>query len=358
MCEGISVLFATTLDGTFLTGKYKGTIPTAIGVDGNNQVLPVAFAFVENENVDGWYWFLERVKTNVVSSRSNVCLIGDRHSGILDAIEKPKHGNGASPPLWRCARPMVHEASGPNFYDHFKNKDLRDLFKSLCSRNRQRKFNAVWKLLDELTAKHQTATSSASSSARTAKPFSQWIQDKPKEKWALLYDTNGRRYGIMTTNHAECYNMVWPRSRRRPSCLTRVDSGHRSYMSAVEHKHLATFQCRPPKEYLELDNRWLQRLRGAGLLTFCRLVEGGPIGRHGRGRPRLMIDNSLITALVDRWRPETHTFHMPCGEMAPTLQDVSYLLGLPIARTAVGPRVVPASWKDDLEIRFALGLTV
>ncbi|WVZ50679.1 hypothetical protein U9M48_001911, partial [Paspalum notatum var. saurae] len=147
---------------------------------------------------------------------------------------------------------------------------------------------------------------------------------------------------------------VWPRSRRRPSRLTRgVDSGHRSYMSAVEHKHLATFQCRPPKEYLELDNRWLQRLRGAGLLIFCRLVEGGPIGRHGRGRPRLMIDNSLITALVDRWRPETHTFHMPCGEMAPTLQDVSYLLGLPIAGTAVGPRVVPASWKDDLEIRFA-----
>ncbi|WVZ84615.1 hypothetical protein U9M48_031633 [Paspalum notatum var. saurae] len=124
-------------------------------------------------------------------------------------------------------------------------------------------------------------------------------------------------------------------------------------MSAVEHKHLATFQCRPPKEYLELDNRWLQRLWGAGLLTFCRLVEGGPIGRHGRGRPRLMIDNSLITALVGRWRPETHTFHMPCGEMAPTLQDVSYLLGLPIAGTAVGPRVVPASWKDDLEIRFA-----
>ncbi|WVZ83036.1 hypothetical protein U9M48_030221 [Paspalum notatum var. saurae] len=112
-----------------------------------------------------------------------------------------------------------------------------------------------------------------------------------------------------------------------------VDSGHRSYMSAVEHKHLATFQCRPPKEYLELDNRWLQRLRGAGLLTFCRLVEGGPIGRHGRGRPRLMIDNSLITALVDRTSP--------------------ICLDFQLRGTAVGPRVVPASWKDDLEIRFA-----
>ncbi|WVZ78443.1 hypothetical protein U9M48_026151 [Paspalum notatum var. saurae] len=109
-------------------------------------------------------------------------------------------------------------------------------------------------------------------------------------------------------------------------------------MSSVEHKHLATFQCRPPKEYLELDNRWLQTV----VLS---------VGTVAAAQP--MIDNSLITALVDRWRPETHTFHMPCGEMAPTLQDVSYLLGLPIAGTAVGPRVVPASWKDDLEIRFA-----
>ena len=38
---------------------------------------------------------------------------------------------------------------------------------------------------------------------------------------------------------------------------------------------------------------------------------------------------------------DTHTFHLPCAELAPTLQDVAYLLGLPIAREAVGPRVVP-----------------
>ena len=43
------------LDGTFLTGKYKGQILSAIGVDGNNQVLPLGFAFVESENGDSWY---------------------------------------------------------------------------------------------------------------------------------------------------------------------------------------------------------------------------------------------------------------------------------------------------------------
>ncbi|WVZ53462.1 hypothetical protein U9M48_004401 [Paspalum notatum var. saurae] len=165
-----------------LCRKYKGTILTAIGVDGNNQVLPVAFAFVENENTDSWYWFLERVKAQVVCSRSNVCLISDRHAGILEAIDKFQHGSGASPAIW----PDVHHRwcmrhLAANFHDKFKNKDLMDLLKRLCSQNQQRKFNAIWKLLDELTAKQQAADSSASSTARTSKPFSEWIQDKPKE---------------------------------------------------------------------------------------------------------------------------------------------------------------------------------
>jgi len=74
------------IDGTFLTGKYKGQILTAIGIDGNNQVLPVAFAFVESENADSWFWFLERVRIAVVSARPDICLIHDRHAGILRAI--------------------------------------------------------------------------------------------------------------------------------------------------------------------------------------------------------------------------------------------------------------------------------
>jgi hypothetical protein len=40
------------------------------------------------------------------------------------------------------------------------------------------------------------------------KNFSKWIENEPKEKWALLYDTDGVRYGIMTTNFAEVYNWV------------------------------------------------------------------------------------------------------------------------------------------------------
>ncbi|RYQ95961.1 hypothetical protein Ahy_B08g091366 [Arachis hypogaea] len=40
------------------------------------------------------------------------------------------------------------------------------------------------------------------------------------------------------------------------------------------------------------------------------------------------FDNSLILVLVERWRPETHTFHLLWGEVTITLQDVAYHLGL------------------------------
>ncbi|KAL0428480.1 UNVERIFIED_CONTAM: protein MAIN-LIKE 2 [Sesamum latifolium] len=46
--------------------------------------------------------------------------------------------------------------------------------------------------------------------------------------------------------------------------------------------------------------------------------------------PAISLDNPLISALVERWRRETNTFHVTVGEMTVSLEDVAYLLGLPI----------------------------
>nr|XP_029149944.1 serine/threonine-protein phosphatase 7 long form homolog [Arachis hypogaea] len=43
----------------------------------------------------------------------------------------------------------------------------------------------------------------------------------------------------------------------------------------------------------------------------------------------VQCQKALINALVERWRPETHTFHLPIGECTVTLEDVVVILGLP-----------------------------
>lgn len=159
----------------------------------------------------------------------------DRHAGLLRAILDMKYGcaERGLPARWTdtqsrwCMRHL-----GANFYSQFKNKQLMNLFKRLCCQNQQRKFNAMWQRLDELTMKHTEEISGRVNPNPDDMPvplcalptdgyrnivrrtgssiqcFSHWIEQEPKEKWALLYDTEGARYGIMTTNLAEVYNWV------------------------------------------------------------------------------------------------------------------------------------------------------
>ena len=63
------------------------------------------------------------------------------------------------------------------------------------------------------------------------------------------------------------------------------------------------------------------------------VIRAGFYGIYRLGH--IMIDWLLITCLVERWQPETHTFHVPVGEMTITLQDVAIILGLRIDGPAV-----------------------
>src|SRR6266542_5498945 len=87
------------VDGTFLSGKYHGTLLTALSADANNRILPLAFAYVESENNVSWLWFLTLIKTRVVSHRQRVCVISDPHACILHALDT-LHDNEDSATTW------------------------------------------------------------------------------------------------------------------------------------------------------------------------------------------------------------------------------------------------------------------
>ena len=71
-----------------------------------------------------------------------------------------------------------------------------------------------------------------------------------------------------------------------------------------------------------VDNRVVDIIKALGLEGLLR-------------QPSRELDHGLITALVERWRLETHTFHMPHGEITITLQDVEVILGLPVDGDAI-----------------------
>jgi hypothetical protein len=67
-----------------------------------------------------------------------------------------------------------------------------------------------------------------------------------------------------------------------------------------------------------------------------------------------MMDPTALMALVDRWRMETHTFHLLGGETTVMLQDVAMILGLPIDGMPVSGTVSSDGWRDS--IGAAIGL--
>ena len=67
----------------------------------------------------------------------------------------------------------------------------------------------------------------------------------------------------------------------------------------------------------QIDNRVKNLINLAG---YGRIINVGKVD----------INQHLVSALVERWRMETHTFHFPHGEATITLQDVALQLGLKI----------------------------
>ncbi|XP_052874598.1 serine/threonine-protein phosphatase 7 long form homolog [Gossypium arboreum] len=74
------------------------------------------------------------------------------------------------------------------------------------------------------------------------------------------------------------------------------------------------------------------RVNGLGYSPDARLIPYLELAGFGSAALIRTFDlrYDLISALVECWRSETHTFHLPCGECTVTLEDVALQLGLPI----------------------------
>ncbi|KAL2235253.1 UNVERIFIED_CONTAM: hypothetical protein Sindi_1257500 [Sesamum indicum] len=76
------------VDGCHLKGPHKGILLTAVGVDPNNNLYPIAYAVVQRESTDTWEWFLTVLKQDVCIQRdSEYTFMSNKQKGLVQAFQ-------------------------------------------------------------------------------------------------------------------------------------------------------------------------------------------------------------------------------------------------------------------------------
>ena len=141
-----------SIDATCLYGKYEGKLMIAMTTDANNEIYPLAYVVMEKESKDTWRWFLRCLKKHFIKDRE-LCIISDRHRGILSAVTRKKlqHLNAYHQ---FCLR---HLAS--NFNTRFHEKRLKNMIMRASQHNQLRKFNATMdSIIIKMLLKYWTTT--------------------------------------------------------------------------------------------------------------------------------------------------------------------------------------------------------
>ena len=291
------------VDATFLTGKYKGTLMMAVAVDPESQLVPLAFALAEGENDSSWSWFMGLVRRYVLGPSRQVCMISDRHHGLLKCVGD--HMDGYPPLVHRWC--MRHFAA--NMWRRQKNKEVIGKLKVLCSVRTVQAFEE----------KHEDLVKDLNERAK------EWLDNEmeDKNKWALAFDEGGKRYGIMTTNNSEALNNVFKGIRSRPvagiveysfqkcneyfvnrwqRARASLDNGDRLGVIADEHfaeaEELSVHQIGEPYG----PERMVYSVRGAGGTTI-----GGE--SHGGRNYRVDLKAGECSCTIP------HLIHLPCSHL-------------------------------------------
>jgi hypothetical protein len=133
-----------SVDTTFLIGKYKDTLMIAVGMTAENQLLPFAFALVEGENNESCSWFLCLLRKEVLGLDRSICMISDRHHGLLNGAKDSIDGY----PLlihMRCSRHFV-----TNIWKKQWSKEVIVRLKALCNVKEEKKFEGRLKDLEKI----------------------------------------------------------------------------------------------------------------------------------------------------------------------------------------------------------------
>nr|KAJ0184472.1 hypothetical protein LSAT_V11C900490150 [Lactuca sativa] len=184
------------LDGAHMKGPYPGQILTAVGLDSNNGIYPLAYVIVKIENCESWNWFLECLGDDLdLHAMSNFTFVSDRQKGLLQAVSQ----------LFPCAEHRfclrhIHE----NMKKQWRTKEYKDHLWDCATATTVPKFNHYM---------HQFILYDKSAY--------EWLKSIPPQHWAKSHFTGRATTGMLLNNLCEVFNGKLVDGRDKPiiSCM-------------------------------------------------------------------------------------------------------------------------------------------
>ncbi|KAJ0020301.1 hypothetical protein Pint_31925 [Pistacia integerrima] len=106
------------VDGCHLKGPYGGVLLSAVSMDTNSGIFPVAITICEIENKESWRYFMTLLK-EFIGDIDPITIMSDRQKGLVDAIQTC----WPNASVRHCARHVY-----ANFRKKFPGLRLRNLF--------------------------------------------------------------------------------------------------------------------------------------------------------------------------------------------------------------------------------------
>ncbi|XP_033143358.1 uncharacterized protein LOC117132665 [Brassica rapa] len=207
------------VDGTFLKGKFNGTLLAACAQDGNYNLYPLAFAVVDAENGASWKWFFRGLSQKIPDA-SDLVFVSDRANSISSALEDVY-------PLSHHGICRIHLLC--NITPTYAKTGLLPLVESAADSYTCHEFRLIFKDIKDKCPE-----------------LAKYLEESDFRKWARSY-APANRYNIMTTNIAESLNSMLRMPRELPiiSLLETIRLMMTTWFferreAAAKHKNLVT----------------------------------------------------------------------------------------------------------------------
>ncbi|XP_059315712.1 uncharacterized protein LOC132066415 [Lycium ferocissimum] len=225
------------VDGTHLFGKYDGVLLSAMALDTENHIFPLAFCVVNSECDASYQYFFEQL-LEIVPNTNELCIISYRHSSIKKAVSKiyTEAHYGA------CMRHL-----GESIRKNFHYGDWMHHFYDAAKAYQKDEFNDHFQKIKDLDMS-----------------VAKYLEDVGFHRWSRAHFP-GNRYDVMTTNIAESINSMFLAKRELPitalfNSINRrfAQKFHKSHMVLANTSTICIpFAERKIRENVTIDNALL-----------------------------------------------------------------------------------------------------